>query len=267
SIDGLRVNQILLNFVSNAIKFTDANGTVRIHLDKGFDEGKGERLICSVTDTGIGMSQEGMKHIFKPFEQAEEDTTHRFGGTGLGLSIVAKLVELMDGEVVVESSPGAGSTFTVQFPLQHVTEGELEEVEEQTEALSQLEDTPSAHILLAEDNRLNQKVAMKLLDNAGHTVVVVNNGKEAVEAYNTESFDLVLMDCHMPIMDGYEATEQIRARETPTRRVPIIAFTANSSEEDTLACIEAGMDGCIQKPFERQELLLAVSRMALHRER
>ncbi len=257
--DAGRLRQVLMNLIGNALKFT-SQGSVSIQV-KSAAEGA---LRFAVTDTGIGIPEEAQQRLFMPFVQADSSTTRRFGGTGLGLAISRRLVELMGGEIGVESTLGKGSTFafTAQFePAQELTMTSLE-----SEAQHLALDGPSppatrtrrGRILVAEDNAVNQKVALRQLEKLGHRADVVVNGLEALEALQRVPYDLVLMDCHMPEMDGYAATRVIRARET--RRMPILALTASAMAEDRDRCIASGMDDILTKPVRESELAAALQK-------
>jgi CheY-like chemotaxis protein len=242
---------VFLNLVSNAIKFTDQGRvTVSIHTER---KTKDEALLrFSVTDTGIGIAPESHAKVFETFEQADNSTTRRYGGTGLGLAICSRLVEMMKGRIGVESEVGRGSTFHFTLPFRLVKGIVLESVA--TGPVSAARPVGPLKVLLAEDSELNQKLAVGLLTKKGHEVVVARNGKEAVEAYQRQPFDLILMDVQMPEMDGLEAAAAIRALETSDRHVPIIAMTAHAMKGDDQMCLDAGMDGYVAKPI-RADLL------------
>jgi len=252
----VRLRQILLNLVSNAIKFTN-EGSVRIDVASEPSEGERVWLRIEVVDTGIGIPDGACERIFEKFTQADASTTRRFGGTGLGLAITRELVELMGGTIEAESRVGVGSAFRVRVPLRRA---------KSSEAAGDLRSqrTPSLRaglrILLAEDNLVNQKVARALLEHAGCRVDVAANGRLAVERQRRGGYDLILMDCQMPELDGYDATRAIRAQEAPGHHVPIIALTANALDADRTCCLEAGMDAYLSKPVERDALLEAVAR-------
>ena len=246
-----RLRQILLNLAGNAIKFTE-HGRVHLSLEPAFVNGK-QRIKFILSDTGIGMSSVTVDQLFAPFFQADASTTRRYGGTGLGLSICAHLVELMGGKITVESTVGAGTTFCFVLDLPAAVASL--EAPEQEEAV----DSPlgKLRILLTEDNMTNQKVASLMLRKLGCTIEVANNGEQALTALADQDFDLVLMDCQMPVMDGFEATQRIRndrsGRFDP--RIPIIAMTANAMQGDRETCLAAGMDDYIAKPIDITSLL------------
>ncbi|MBL8220481.1 MAG: response regulator, partial [Bryobacterales bacterium] len=252
--DSVRIRQILLNMIGNALKFT-AQGEVRVGVQLRRDLGDQVVLRFLVTDTGIGIAQDKLGIIFEAFRQADGSTNRTYGGTGLGLAISRRLVEMMGGEVAVESELGNGSCFS--FTLR------LDRAEPQTfdaPAEEPLREGPSLRILLAEDNPVNQKLALRVLEKRGHVVEVVPNGKLALEAVDQRTFDLVLMDVQMPEMDGLTATRLLRERENGSgRRIPIVALTANAMKGDREKCLAAGMDSYVSKPIHVSELLSAVA--------
>jgi signal transduction histidine kinase/ligand-binding sensor domain-containing protein/ActR/RegA family two-component response regulator len=255
--DAGRIRQVLLNLVGNAIKFTHC-GEVRIAASARPGDGEWVDLHFTVRDTGIGIPEESQASIFEAFRQADGSTSRNYGGTGLGLTISARLVELMGGEIGVESEAGRGSVFRFRVKARVAAAG----VEKAT-GDSGRAGNGSLRILLAEDNAVNQKVAMALLAKRGHRVEVVGNGRLAVERSQAETFDLILMDLQMPEMDGWEATRQIRDRDRETGvRVPILALTAHAMGEARQQCLAAGMDGVIVKPFEPAQFYEAIERMA-----
>ena len=257
-----RLRQILMNLVGNAIKFTDKGKVeVRVEVAQSIRRKMG-RVRFFVRDTGIGIPVEARARLFHPFTQAESDTSRRFGGTGLGLAICRRIVELMGGEIGVASVPGEGSTFWFEVHLERVEEATEKSIESPLEAADPLDLSPLAgtRLLLAEDNPVNQMVALHQLQDLGFEVEAVGDGAEALEALEQRSFDLVLMDCQMPRIDGYEATRRIRRRETPTEHLPIIAVTAHAFAEDREKCLAAGMDDYLAKPFRERDLLALLAR-------
>ena len=251
-----RLQQIVINLLGNAIKFTK-QGKIEILVHVESAEVSDVQLHFLVTDTGIGIPKEKQQQIFEAFVQADGTTTRQYGGTGLGLTISAQLVEMMGGKIWVESEVGKGSQFhfTARFGLQKKTT-KLSKPIQKNEMKSPLTNKPK-HILLVEDNKVNQRLAAKLLENQGHTVVVAENGQRAIDALSQEIFDLILMDVQMPVMDGFTATAHIREKETTTH-IPIIAMTAHAMVGDRERCLAAGMDEYISKPIHVEELSRAI---------
>lgn len=253
--DPVRLQQILINLAGNAVKFTEKG---RVHVGaRLLEQHTGRcRLRFEVTDTGIGMTPEQLSIVFESFRQASSDTTRKYGGTGLGLSISKQLVELFGGRIDVESTPGVGSTFSVELELTLSTEQRKPE----TSTIDAAETLRGMRILLAEDNYFNQVVAIETLELLipGVVVQAVENGREAVERVQAEPFDVVLMDVTMPVMDGLDATRAIRELPGPERSVPIIAFTASVTNKEVKRCLSTGMNACVPKPFKEAELLGAL---------
>ena len=249
--DAVRLRQALSNLVANAVKFT-ARGAVRVKVRPL--SGRPNRLRFEVEDTGIGIDAEAGARLFESFSQADASTTRRFGGTGLGLAIVRHLASLMGGEAGFVGLASGGSCFYF--------EGELPATEKSpTGGVSRerIEARPGK-ILLAEDNDVNRMIAVAILRDAGHEVEVASDGREAIEACLRGNFDLVLMDCQMPNVDGFEATREIRRREGEARRLPIIALTASSLAGDREKCLAAGMDDHLSKPMEPEVLATILAR-------
>jgi signal transduction histidine kinase/CheY-like chemotaxis protein len=255
--DSDRIKQILMNLTGNAVKFTKS-GKVHIFVNMKEKTNKEVVLEFIVQDTGIGIKKELQDKLFQPFSQADTSTTKKYGGTGLGLSICKKLIELMNGEIGLESEEGKGTKawFTVAFPIFQEVEKHEKQKSESINNINLIEKMGDRFILLAEDNLANQKLAVMQIEKIGLQVKVVSNGKEALK----EAFDshcaLVLMDCQMPEMDGFEATENIRkveAKEGYERRI-IIAMTANAVQGDKEKCIEVGMDDYMSKPVRINNL-------------
>jgi len=268
--DAMRLRQIATNLIGNAIKFT-TDGSVSIRCSRAVAGPALGSFRLSVEDTGIGMDSAVLDTIFDHFTQADASTTRRYGGTGLGLAISKRLVESMGGTLSVQSEPGKGSKFIVDLVLPlAAAEGE-DHSEMLALAASGLQTTmtPDSHgpirVLLAEDNPVNQIVGTKILTSRGYEVVTVLNGVEALEILGRERFDLILMDWHMPKMDGLEATRAIRKSDQPWRSVPIIALTANAMDGDRATCLAAGMDDYISKPFQIEELLGVVEKWIARR--
>jgi signal transduction histidine kinase/ActR/RegA family two-component response regulator len=247
--DPQRLRQILLNLLSNALKFTEC-GFVGVELSVASRSEAFTEVRFAVQDTGIGIPAEKQQSIFEPFTQADSSTTRRYGGTGLGLSICNKLIALMGGKLDLKSEPGRGSifSFTVLLPIAMAHETATRHQP------CHLPRSPRAlRILLAEDNAVNQKVASRLLERMGHRVDAVWDGEEAVAAVERAEYDLVLMDCQMPRLDGYAATRAIRHLERG-RRTLIVAMTANAMAEDRQRCLEAGMDDFLTKPVSKARM-------------
>jgi signal transduction histidine kinase len=254
-----RLRQVLMNLVGNAIKFT-AQGRVEVAIGvAGFLRTR-TVVRCEVRDTGIGLSPDTRAQLFRPFSQADSSTTRRFGGTGLGLAICKQIVERMNGQIDVDSEPGSGSTFWFTVPLESIA---TLDAPVRGRAVAQVATVRSGmRVLVAEDNVTNQFATRKLLEVLGATADVVPTGSAAVEAFARGAYDLVLMDCQMPEMDGFQAAKEIRRREAscPGRRIPIVALTASAMQGDREKCLEAGMDDYLSKPVRLDALREAVSR-------
>jgi signal transduction histidine kinase/CheY-like chemotaxis protein len=263
--DPMRIRQVLLNLLNNAIKFTPA-GHVHVSAELQASGANNVLIRFSVRDTGIGMTEEHQRVIFEPFRQADGSTTRRYGGTGLGLSISRHLVELMGGQVCVESLPGHGSNFHFSVSLgldpAALCEPSLKSLRQATLTLDRPEMQP-LRILLAEDNVVNQRIAQRLLERRGHQVTVVGDGVAALEAIARERFDLVLMDVQMPGMDGLTAMRMLREREAamPGGRTPIVAMTAHVMRGDREQFLLAGADGYVAKPVQVDQLLAEIARV------
>ena len=263
--DPLRLEQVLVNLVGNALKFTE-RGEVVISVVAEESGEKRTRLRFSVRDTGIGLTKEQTQKLFQAFTQADGSTTRKYGGTGLGLSISRQLVTLMGGEIGVESEPGQGSEFyfTAEFGLQPPDRVRIETAT--TVDREAMEMIRGARILLAEDNPINKRIAMDLLEGWGFEAVWASDGKEAVRAAQGSDFDLIFMDIQMPEMDGYKATGRIRATGR-NKAVPIVAMTAHAMAEERAKCLEAGMNDHVPKPFEPEELRAALVKWIMPGER
>jgi PAS domain S-box-containing protein len=256
--DPARLRQVLLNLLGNAVKFTDRGGvTVRARREPGSAQPIGVRF--EVVDTGIGIPEEALPRLFERFSQVDDSPARRHGGTGLGLAISKHLVELMGGGIGVTSRLGAGSTFWFTIRLGVVRhEDPLSNRRPGVNALTAF--PLGRRVLVVEDNVVNQRVASRMLQKLGLLVDVVENGQEAIEAVARLPYDLVLMDCQMPGMDGYTATRAIRAHENGGPRIPIVAMTANALAGDRNRCLEAGMDDYLSKPVRVDELISILER-------
>ncbi|MCP4974849.1 MAG: response regulator, partial [Maribacter sp.] len=248
---------------NNAVKFTDKGGSIDLttQLDSQLDD----RLVLAFTvkDNGIGISAEQQKKLFSPFTQGDDSTTRQYGGTGLGLSISRKIVQLMGGEIGVESKEGVGSTFsfTAGFNLQADNQSEMEPSAEQDEAadIDDSEGLRDAKILLVEDNEMNLEMLQEVLSMSGIKVVTANNGQEALDVLSKEPVDGILMDCQMPVMDGYEATRRIREQEE-FKGLPIIALTGNAMESERQKVLAIGMNDFITKPIQFDTLFTTLAK-------
>ncbi|MBN2161486.1 MAG: transporter substrate-binding domain-containing protein [Pontiellaceae bacterium] len=251
------IEQVLVNLIGNAIKFTD-RGFVDISIEAPPCSSDRCDLTFRVTDTGIGIEAERHETVFEKYKQINGAGKHLNGGTGLGLAICRQLVELMGGHIAVESAPGQGATFYFTLNLQWTAQ-KIPPPAKKPEELSAAENA-NVHVLLVEDNRINQNVAIAMLHKAGFRVTAVNNGQDALERVQKDSFDVVLMDCQMPVMDGYEATRRIRAMKEPVCRIPIIAVTAYALKTDRQRCLDEGMDDYLSKPVSRHELIALLNK-------
>ncbi len=254
--DETRIRQVLLNLLGNAIKFTD-EGSVVVSVSVAAPHPERPRLRFAVPDPGPRITVADQAILFQRFSQGDRSTSRRHGGTGLGLAISKQLTELMGGSIGFESVPGFGSTFWFELTLPR-----SDRAEEDAAAARPAQPARPARILLAEDVPMNQIVTSAILRKAGHTVEIVENGMAAVAAVRDRAFDVVLMDLQMPVMDGFEATERIRALEGPRGRIPIIALTANALSEQLRKCIDSGMNDHVTKPVDPGLLLGAIHRWA-----
>jgi PAS domain S-box-containing protein len=257
--DGRRLRQVLLNLVANAVKFT-STGTVAVVVHASTPPRSTADVVVrvEVTDTGIGIDPTALDRMFEPFTQADASTTRNYGGTGLGLAIARELIELMGGTVGANSNPGTGSTFWIELPL--AATGQPSDPATTPLATAHLWSTSAPLVLVAEDNPVNQIVAVRTLERCGCRVDVVSDGRQALEVLATRHYDAVLMDCQMPEMDGYQATIELRRRENGERHTPIIAMTAHAMHGAAETCRRAGMDDYISKPIRRQQLIEALQR-------
>ena len=262
-----RLRQIVINLVGNAIKFTE-HGEVRISAESSLLSDGDVALHFAVRDTGVGIAEDKQADVFGAFSQADSSITRRFGGTGLGLAISHKLVLMMGGRIWLESVLGKGSVFHFTLRLGVGNEGSSA-AHSRAESPFALAPQQVLRILLAEDNPINQRLALALLERRGHRVVIAANGQEALDALAGAEFDLVLMDMQMPVMDGIEATQRIREQEreqnrevahtTGSRHLPIVAMTANAMQGDRERCLASGMDGYVSKPVKPEELFAEIA--------
>jgi signal transduction histidine kinase len=287
--DLARLRQVLLNLLGNGIKFTDrgevslrvallaeaspSEGPVEVEGPVDVEgaahvEGNGQVRVCfTVCDTGVGLSSAAQARLFQPFVQGDGSSSRRFGGTGLGLAISKELVELMEGEIGFEDLPGKGACFWFWVPLEEVLVDPSEEL-----GRSFGDDTTIwnlkrvvGHILVVEDNPVNQLVIQHQLEALGYSVEVAADGVQALEVFEDGGFELVLMDCQMPELDGYETTRRIRQRRHPSSRIPVIALTAHALEGDRQKCFASGMDDYLSKPFRERDLEEILERWLLLR--
>ncbi|WP_409422126.1 ATP-binding protein [Pseudaeromonas sp. ZJS20] len=275
--DAGRLRQILINLIGNGIKFTE-RGQVRLRARLLARQADKVQLELTVSDSGIGIPPEAQRNLFQAFQQADASTTRHYGGTGLGLAICRRLLDMMDGSIQLSSRQGVGSSFTVQVPLLLASQplpaqaptpalvGPLPQAPAEDlpppnspaappAAEEPLPDLGDPHVLLVEDNRVNQQVALLMLKKLGCRVSLAQNGEVALQKTLSESFDVILMDCQMPVLNGYDATRRIRlSQPLQGRRLPIIAMTANDLPQERAKCQAAGMDDFLAKPFRREEL-------------
>ena len=246
--DPTRIRQILVNLLGNALKFTEEGG---IRIETRWQPLDNEVLwfTCAVRDSGIGIAPERLEHMFDAFQQADTSISRRYGGTGLGLSIARTLAERMGGTLHASSEEGIGSVFTLEIPLPFSLRSEDIQAQTQNDVAS----GGDQEVLLVEDNPVNQTVIEAMLRSLGYRVTLVGDGAQAVQRFDARRFSAVLMDCRLPVMDGYEATRQIR-RHMPQNGTPIIALTANALQGDREACLQAGMNDYLAKPFKRADL-------------
>ena len=253
--DGIRIREILVNILSNSVKFTKDGGNVKFTVDnRQENDPQHITVIFTVSDTGTGMSEEFQKHMFEEFAQENCDARTHYTGTGLGLPIVRRYVEMMGGTIDVRSKKNIGTTVTIEIPMQAAHAGTAE-IKKSNTASS---DISGLHLLMAEDNDLNAEIAQTLLSGEGADITVVRNGQEAVDAFcdsPSGTFDAILMDVMMPVMDGMEATREIRSADRPdAKTVPVIAMTANAFAEDIKKCLDAGMNAHLAKPLDMEKV-------------
>ncbi|PID78726.1 hybrid sensor histidine kinase/response regulator [bacterium DOLZORAL124_64_63] len=258
--DDGRIRQILTNLLGNAIKFTE-QGSVRLEIKSLDQEDAFQTVRFEVIDTGIGIPTKRAGRLFQAFNQVDSSTSRKFGGTGLGLTISRDLVHLMGGRIGVDSVEGEGSTFHFTLRLEKRDSDTVSAVQGVVDMMEHGDGPLNLKVLVAEDNTTNQAVVSRMLAKLGCEAVIVGNGREAVEAVAEGDFDVVLMDCMMPVMDGYEATCRIRSgeEEAAARRIPIIALTANAMSGERERCLETGMDDFVAKPVTRATLRQALA--------
>jgi CheY-like chemotaxis protein len=255
-----RLRQVLTNLVGNAIKFT-GTGEVAVHVESQPLIKSAIRDCCAISfkviDTGIGIPADKTALIFEPFSQADGSVTRSYGGTGLGLSISRGLVQLMGASLAVLSEVNRGSTFVFTVELPVASEPVAMALQLATNDIDQITKKSRLHVLVAEDNPINQKIVRINMEKRGHRVSLANNGSEALVAYRASHFDLILMDVQMPVMDGLSAAAAIRSFEAQNnaRRTPIIGLTAHALRADRDRCLRAGMDRHLAKPFKTDELI------------
>ena len=263
-IDAGRFEQLIMNIVSNAVKFTPAGGTVEFTIETIAEhDGIGRDRII-VRDTGIGMSPEFLPRLFTPFAQEDGSITNNTRGSGLGMAISKAIVELMNGTIQVESEKGSGTTFTIELSMPRATTQQLRRMGDSTAGTGDLSGLAGRHVLLCEDHPLNAQIARRLLEKVGIVVDHAENGQIGFEKFSTAapgSYDAILMDIRMPVMDGLTATRAIRACAHPdAMRIPIIAMTANAFDEDVNQCLNAGMNAHLGKPVDPQKLYATLIR-------
>ncbi len=261
-----RLKQVLSNLLSNAVKFTE-RGHVKLMVSQVSREEGVASVHFRVVDSGIGIAKENQQAVFEKFQQADGSTTRKYGGTGLGLAICSSLVEVMGGEIRLTSEPGLGSCFEFTIPLNIVSEkaispqtpnvfdfpnGESNAIT--SECINSAKDEGKPWILVVEDTAVNQKVVRMMLEKLGMQVNVAEHGEEALQQCQAHKFDLILMDCQMPVMDGFIATENIRKMDEWGQQVPIIALSANVIKEDQKRCFDVGMNEFVAKPVTKERL-------------
>lgn len=257
--DPVRLNQVLVNIISNAIKFTE-QGYVRLHIKVLTVSDAGVTIRISAEDTGIGIPQDKLNTIFESFTQASNDTTRKYGGTGLGLTIVKKIIELQNGAISVESKPGQGTIFNIDMPFEKSISDNIKGKIENKDKEEAVEYAKNVRVLMAEDNELNQALATSVFKKIGWPLDIAGNGLIAIEKLKSGQYDIILMDIQMPEMDGYTATLKIRNElAPPLSQIPIMAITAHALNSEVKKCLEGGMNDYIAKPFKIEELIKKVS--------
>ncbi|NMC63382.1 MAG: response regulator, partial [SAR324 cluster bacterium] len=265
--DPLRLQQVLINLVGNALKFTPEKGGILLYVSLISKKDNDIVIGFDVCDSGIGIDLKAQKTIFDAFVQAQASTTRQFGGTGLGLAISQRLVEAMGGELHVRSIPKRGSSFRFSAVFGSCGKEDIELLnqkqrkERQPEEAKETSNPKPTQVLLVEDNEMNQKLVLYILKKAGFDATLAKNGEEAIKLYEKQTFDVILMDVQMPVLDGYAATKTIRAiEEGSNSHVPIIAMTAHALDFHREKCLKAGMDDYISKPINRQLLIEKITK-------
>jgi signal transduction histidine kinase len=255
-IDDVRLKQVLLNLMNNAVKFTTL-GTVTLFVTLVEEIKNNCTIKFTIEDTGMGINQEKISELFTPFTQQDSSTTRNYGGTGLGLSISQQLVELMGGEINVTSEVDCGSTFSFSLSLPISKQQSLEV--QPIPVLDEMKSLSGMNILVVDDNRINRRIVAMALDDSKANIIMAENGQEAIDCFNTHKIDIILMDCLMPIMDGFTATQNIRKLEKENQHVMIFALTASTSSEIDDRSTEVGMDDIMLKPFKFENLLKKIN--------
>jgi len=269
--DPVRINQILLNLIENAIKFTDVGGVINLHVNLLKQNSDSVIIEIKITDTGIGIPANKIENIFAPFTQTDSSTSRKYGGSGLGLNIVKQLIDLMKGTISVSSKLHIGTAFTLTIPLIKTTTKEIKEnqilsIDNKVEYLDRLEALGHLKILIVDDMVINQLLAKTILEDIGFETEVAANGKIAIELLEKNIYDIILMDLQMPEMNGWEATEYIRNKmEPPKSTIPIIALTADVTQKNADKCIESGMDEYVSKPINEKDLLHKVTHLVIEK--
>ena len=259
--DRTRLDQIYVNLLTNAVKYTEPGGKIRLQLyeDEILGNSTETRLVFYVKDNGIGMTEEFQKQMYNTFSRETRTQVNSTQGSGLGLSIVKQMVDLMGGTIDCKSIPGEGTSFTVTLDLPV-----MEDIEENSQAMEVSQDISGMHLLIAEDNELNWEIAQELLREYGIVCDHAENGKDCIEMLTKApvgTYTAILMDVHMPEMNGLEATRAIRALSDERKHIPIVAMTADAFAEDVQACMDSGMNGHIAKPIEMNKLTGYLSRI------
>jgi PAS domain S-box-containing protein len=257
--DANRLRQVLNNLIGNAVKFTE-KGEVNLKVFKVDDSETPVNIRFEVSDTGIGIGEVQKQKLFQPFTQADVSTTRRFGGTGLGLAICREIIELMQGAIGVESESGKGSLFWFVVPLVSGFKYQASSNDSKNEPEIQQLKSETLRILVVEDNEISREIILKLLEQIGFRATTAKNGAEALDSFAENRFDLILMDCQMPELDGYEVTEMIRRRQTIQNSPKIIALTANAEEFEREKCLQAGMDDFLCKPLTNETLAAVIKK-------